>query len=34
VFQAMAIAMDQKNPKAQSETLNWLSNAIKEFGFK
>jgi hypothetical protein len=26
--------MDQKNPKAQSETLNWLSNAIKEFGFK
>jgi hypothetical protein len=26
--------MDQKNPKTQSETLNWLSNAMKEFGFK
>lgn len=27
------MAFSQKNPKNQSETLNWLSNAIKEFGF-
>ncbi|XP_075783716.1 cytoskeleton-associated protein 5 isoform X3 [Pelodiscus sinensis] len=31
--QAMSMAFSQKNPKNQSETLNWLSNAIKEFGF-
>uniref|UniRef100_A0A8B9CAI6 Cytoskeleton associated protein 5 n=2 Tax=Anser TaxID=8842 RepID=A0A8B9CAI6_9AVES len=31
--QVVAIAFSQKNPKNQSETLNWLSNAIKEFGF-
>uniref|UniRef100_A0A7M4F8U9 Cytoskeleton associated protein 5 n=1 Tax=Crocodylus porosus TaxID=8502 RepID=A0A7M4F8U9_CROPO len=31
--QVMAMAFSQKNPKNQSETLNWLSNAIKEFGF-
>uniref|UniRef100_H0WQ65 Cytoskeleton-associated protein 5 n=1 Tax=Otolemur garnettii TaxID=30611 RepID=H0WQ65_OTOGA len=29
----MSMAFSQKNPKNQSETLNWLSNAIKEFGF-
>lgn len=23
----------QKNPKNQAETLNWLANAMKEFGF-
>ncbi|XP_034349841.1 cytoskeleton-associated protein 5 isoform X1 [Arvicanthis niloticus] len=31
--QVMSMAFSQKNPKNQSETLNWLSNAIKEFGF-
>uniref|UniRef100_A0A8C9EJ54 Cytoskeleton associated protein 5 n=1 Tax=Pavo cristatus TaxID=9049 RepID=A0A8C9EJ54_PAVCR len=31
--QLVAMAFSQKNPKNQSETLNWLSNAIKEFGF-
>ncbi|KAK7828925.1 hypothetical protein U0070_002155, partial [Myodes glareolus] len=31
--QVMSMAFLQKNPKNQSETLNWLSNAIKEFGF-
>uniref|UniRef100_A0A8C4MIG6 Cytoskeleton-associated protein 5 n=1 Tax=Equus asinus TaxID=9793 RepID=A0A8C4MIG6_EQUAS len=30
--QVMSMAFSQKNPKNQSETLNWLSNAIKEFG--
>lgn len=27
------MAFSQKNPKNQAETLNWLANAIKEFGF-
>ena len=27
-------AFEQKNPKNQSEILNWLAGAIKEFGFK
>ncbi|XP_060032467.1 cytoskeleton-associated protein 5 [Erinaceus europaeus] len=31
--QVVSMAFSQKNPKNQSETLNWLSNAIKEFGF-
>ncbi|XP_008103083.1 cytoskeleton-associated protein 5 isoform X2 [Anolis carolinensis] len=31
--QVMSMAFSQKNPKNQSETLNWLSNAIREFGF-
>lgn len=31
--QVMSVAFSQKNPKNRSETLNWLSNAIKEFGF-
>lgn len=31
--QVMSLAFAQKNPKNQSETLNWLANAIKEFGF-
>lgn len=33
-FQAMALAFEQKNPKNQSETFNWLALAIREFGFK
>ncbi|XP_023365857.1 cytoskeleton-associated protein 5 [Otolemur garnettii] len=33
LLQVMSMAFSQKNPKNQSETLNWLSNAIKEFGF-
>ncbi|KAK3102168.1 hypothetical protein FSP39_009299 [Pinctada imbricata] len=28
------LAFEQKNPKNQSEALNWLSTALKEFGFK
>ncbi|KAL8599784.1 hypothetical protein ACOMHN_052297 [Nucella lapillus] len=32
--QAMGLAFEQKNPKNQSETLNWLAGAIKEFGLK
>lgn len=31
--QVVSLTFAQKNPKNQSETLNWLSNAIKEFGF-
>jgi len=27
------MAFAQKNPKNQAETLNWLANAMKEFGF-
>ncbi|XP_060931884.1 cytoskeleton-associated protein 5 isoform X3 [Limanda limanda] len=31
--QVVSIAFGQKNPKNQAETLNWLANAMKEFGF-
>ncbi|XP_077372476.1 cytoskeleton-associated protein 5 isoform X3 [Festucalex cinctus] len=31
--QAVSLAFAQKNPKIQAETLNWLANAMKEFGF-
>ncbi|KAM4572719.1 cytoskeleton-associated protein 5 isoform 3-T3 [Odontesthes bonariensis] len=31
--QVVSIAFAQKNPKNQAETLNWLANAMKEFGF-
>nr|XP_033784266.1 cytoskeleton-associated protein 5 isoform X2 [Geotrypetes seraphini] len=31
--QVVSLAFTQKNPKNQSESLSWLSNAIKEFGF-
>lgn len=31
--QVVALAFGQKNPKNQSETLTWLANAIREFGF-
>ncbi|KAG7327799.1 hypothetical protein KOW79_009405 [Hemibagrus wyckioides] len=31
--QVVSIAFGQKNPKNQAEALNWLSGAIKEFGF-
>lgn len=27
------MAFGQKNPKNQAEALNWLSAAIKDFGF-
>ena len=30
----VVLAFEQKNPKNQSEVLNWLTNAVKEFGFK
>ncbi|CAL8351661.1 unnamed protein product [Merluccius merluccius] len=32
--QVVSIAFSQKNPKNQAEALNWLTNAIKDFGFK
>ncbi|XP_059928012.1 cytoskeleton-associated protein 5-like isoform X2 [Gadus macrocephalus] len=32
--QVVSLAFTQKNPKNQAEALNWLSTAIKEFGFK
>ncbi|VUZ38989.1 unnamed protein product [Hymenolepis diminuta] len=31
--QILGAAIQQKSPKNQIEALNWLSNAIKEFGF-
>uniref|UniRef100_A0A672HE37 Cytoskeleton associated protein 5 n=1 Tax=Salarias fasciatus TaxID=181472 RepID=A0A672HE37_SALFA len=31
--QVVSTAFAQKNPKNQAEALNWLSTAIKEFGF-
>ncbi|XP_028842813.1 cytoskeleton-associated protein 5 isoform X3 [Denticeps clupeoides] len=31
--QVVSMAFSQKNPKNQAETLNWLANALKEFGF-
>uniref|UniRef100_A0A7N9AW78 Cytoskeleton associated protein 5 n=1 Tax=Mastacembelus armatus TaxID=205130 RepID=A0A7N9AW78_9TELE len=31
--QVVSMAFAQKNPKNQAEALNWLANAIKEFGF-
>lgn len=31
--QVVSMAFAQKNPKNQAESLNWLSNAMKEFGF-
>ncbi len=30
----IVLAFEQKNPKNQSEALNWLTTAVKEFGFK
>ncbi|KAM6980607.1 cytoskeleton-associated protein 5-like [Aplochiton taeniatus] len=31
--QVVSLAFAQKNPKNQVETLSWLANALKEFGF-
>uniref|UniRef100_A0A3B4TC70 Cytoskeleton associated protein 5 n=1 Tax=Seriola dumerili TaxID=41447 RepID=A0A3B4TC70_SERDU len=31
--QVVSMAFAQKNPKNQAESLNWLANAMKEFGF-
>ncbi|XP_061533378.1 cytoskeleton-associated protein 5 isoform X2 [Phycodurus eques] len=31
--QVVSLAFAQKNPKNQAETLNWLANAMQEFGF-
>ncbi|XP_078113810.1 cytoskeleton-associated protein 5 isoform X2 [Sander vitreus] len=31
--QVVSMAFAQKNPKNQAETLNWLANAMREFGF-
>ncbi|KAJ8298919.1 hypothetical protein KUTeg_022979 [Tegillarca granosa] len=32
--EVIRLAFEQKNPKNQSEAMNWLSKALKEFGFK
>ncbi|XP_055998398.1 cytoskeleton-associated protein 5-like isoform X2 [Ostrea edulis] len=32
--EVITLAFEQKNPKNQLESLNWLSSAIKEFGLK
>lgn len=34
VSRVMAFAFDQKSPKVQSEALNWVGSAIKEFGLQ
>lgn len=34
VTKVMTIAFEQKSPKVQSEALNWMANAIKEFGMQ
>lgn len=34
VSKVTQFAFDQKSPKVQSEALNWISGAIKEFGFQ
>ena len=34
ILQVVQFAFEQKNPKNQSESLNWLATAIKQFGFK
>ena len=31
--QVLKHAMEQKSPKVQSESLDWLGQAVKEFGF-
>jgi len=28
------MTFEQKNPKNQTETLNWLTGAIRQFGLK
>ncbi|KAJ3596332.1 hypothetical protein NHX12_002741 [Muraenolepis orangiensis] len=33
VDKVVSLAFAQKNPKNQAESLNWLANAMKEFGF-
>lgn len=33
-LQVIGAAFEQKNPKNQAESLNWLTKAITEFGFK
>lgn len=34
VSKVITIAFEQKSPKVQAESLNWVSNAIKEFGMQ
>ena len=31
-FQVLQHAMAQKNPKIQTESINWLSQALRDFG--
>lgn len=34
VTKVFAIAFEQKSPKVQAESLNWIGNALKEFGMQ
>ena len=34
LLQVLKLAFNQKNPKNQSESLNWLAKALIEFGLK
>lgn len=34
VTKVMTIAFEQKSPKVQAEALNWITNAIREFGMQ
>lgn len=34
ISKVMSFAFEQKSPKVQQETLNWVSQAIREFGFQ
>lgn len=31
--QVLKLAFEQKNPKVHSESLDWLGQALREFGF-
>ena len=33
LLQVMKHSFEQKSPKVHSESIEWLGNAIKEFGF-
>lgn len=34
VSKVLSFAFEQKSPKVQSESLNWVNQAIREFGFQ
>jgi cytoskeleton-associated protein 5 len=33
-MEVLKYALGQKNPKVQADAMTWLSQAVKEFGFK